>query len=850
MDPERRNERAKRRKISLACEPCRERKSRCDGAKPICSTCQRRSLPLHRCVYTVENARTASNEAYIRVLHERIRRLERACSENGISTPALDAPEPDLTPGPGTGSETGTGRRSVSAQPAAVVVVGGNGMLTPAIKDHVQCTTSTTTTTTTTAAVVGAPVPHRQLMVVDPRSPDCEGLDSLENATRITAMGTVSAEHDVNQAFEETQDEFYGSSSAASFMKEAYGSVKPQPSSRGQGQGQGQVSCLPTLGTGSSSSSSVLAFAAAAAPKPDFGPLNFLQPDRFALPPRNVADYLVGRFFDRVYWLYPFFHKPTFMHAYHQLWESPVRKGESPPGGPEPGLGLGLGSEPGAGAGSIVFHSALNTIFAIGCQFSDLSARDRVGAIETFLERAKKFVGLDLIDMHNVGVVQSLLLMTLLLQSTPFPSRCWNSLGVAGRVAQGLGLHTEAGRRGRSELEREVRRRTWHGCVILDIIVSMTFGRPTMTDVNDLLLPSKLELVDDEWSGIPAQVDDEVAATSRMNFFIDHIRQCHILGEILSSIYLSPKGRGAPGTSSRATRDESPLYGLDAILELDAKLSRHEAAVCPIMSWTEPSDISGMPEDKKKIIVTQRNVLHASFLYVRLMLHRPILTQLCSNSDSGTTEPTSPVKHGPFGGNRMLYASFAAECAKICLGSAMDLIELVSRTYQTDTTGGWWWDGLYAFTGGLAVIVAYLCPSVLDSLDQRRLERSWVLCQEILAHFASFSISAHRSLKLMQKVHGDVMARVAEQAGDTARPVLPTPIATAATPADNQGITLPREDGFSSAQAHHTSLDFGNGLQWQVPNDGDLSMLNVTSLFNWDQPLDFFTGGLGTDNFP
>lgn len=42
----------------------------------------------------------------------------------------------------------------------------------------------------------------------------------------------------------------------------------------------------------------------------------------------------------------------------------------------------------------------------------------------------------------------------------------------------------------------------------------------------------------------------------------------------------------------------------------------------------------------------------------------------------------------------MLYASFAAECAKICLGSAMDLVELVSRTYQTDTTGGWWWDGL------------------------------------------------------------------------------------------------------------------------------------------------------------
>jgi hypothetical protein len=65
MPPERRSERQRRRKIPLACEPCRERKSRCDGAKPICSTCQRRSLPLHHCIYTLDNARTASNEEWV-----------------------------------------------------------------------------------------------------------------------------------------------------------------------------------------------------------------------------------------------------------------------------------------------------------------------------------------------------------------------------------------------------------------------------------------------------------------------------------------------------------------------------------------------------------------------------------------------------------------------------------------------------------------------------------------------------------------------------------------------------------------------------------------------------------------
>lgn len=51
-----------RRKIALACEPCREKKTRCDGGKPICGPCERRSYALERCVYKAENARSASTD--------------------------------------------------------------------------------------------------------------------------------------------------------------------------------------------------------------------------------------------------------------------------------------------------------------------------------------------------------------------------------------------------------------------------------------------------------------------------------------------------------------------------------------------------------------------------------------------------------------------------------------------------------------------------------------------------------------------------------------------------------------------------------------------------------------------
>ncbi len=279
--------------------------------------------------------------------------------------------------------------------------------------------------------------------MVLPEDDQLESLDATESAASVTAMGTVSTEGDAFHTFD-VANEFYGSSSAASFMKEACTSVK--------------VHRRPHTET---NTISVPAFLANWA-RPE--PLSLAQANKFALPPRNLADHLLDRFWDRVYCLYPFFHKPTFLRAYESLW----RPSHDLPSEP-PIPGLGLGSCQGANAGTIVFHSALNTAFALGAHFSDLAQKDKAAAIETFFNRSKAFVGLDFIDMHNVGVVQSLLLMTLFLQSTPFPSRCWNSVGLACRVGQGLGLHTDAGHTTRPPLETEIRRRTWHACVMFDM---------------------------------------------------------------------------------------------------------------------------------------------------------------------------------------------------------------------------------------------------------------------------------------------------------------------------------------------------------------------------------------------
>ncbi|KAH7628209.1 fungal-specific transcription factor domain-containing protein [Sordaria sp. MPI-SDFR-AT-0083] len=613
----------RRRKIPLACEPCRERKSRCDGGKPICSTCQRRSLPLEQCIYTIENARTASNDEYIKTLHERIRQLERLCVEHGIPTPPITsgsptpAPQSATTAGPGPGAGQLEPLQRQRASPSVFDQSITSSVTAPSHPDSQHQSpirpgpsrndpgpshgphgrdhrTPSQGPGPGPAAILPLPPlpPPRHTPVLSPteRLPEAAQLGSA-----IAAMGAVSTGQDA--AFN-AADDFYGSSSAATFMEEASSFVKKKHTHRipdmdvRPTQMPHPVTSNPLHWKGGDSRISTR--------------MQFTQADKFALPPRTLADHLLKRYFERVYWLYPFFHKPTFEQAYESLWRPSHEHPTEPPSPP----GLGLGSSPGADASTIVFHFALNTIFALGCQFSDLTPDEKASTLQTFFDRAKAFVSLDLLDLNNIGVVQALLLMTIFLLGTPFPQRCWNSVGVACRLAQGLGLHTEASQSTRiirSDLEKEIRRRTWHGCVILDLTVSMTYGRPTMSaHLDALALPSIAELdggqLDHQNSPSP------VSVPSKMYFYLEHIQQCHIMGEILSTVYQSTLGR--PTNLQDPLSSDQATHGLDDILALDENLSRYERSVNPIMSWSTPADLTAVEPERRQVIETQRTVLH------------------------------------------------------------------------------------------------------------------------------------------------------------------------------------------------------------------------------------------------
>ena len=88
---------------------------------------------------------------------------------------------------------------------------------------------------------------------------------------------------------------------------------------------------------------------------------------------------------------------------------------------------------------------------------------------EDFYKRARDLYRYDLLASGSFEVLQMLLLIALYLQATQCAAECWNSLGLAIRIAQSLGLHADREKDSTSSPNQmQLRRQIWHLCVQLD----------------------------------------------------------------------------------------------------------------------------------------------------------------------------------------------------------------------------------------------------------------------------------------------------------------------------------------------------------------------------------------------
>lgn len=180
-------------------------------------------------------------------------------------------------------------------------------------------------------------------------------------------------------------------------------------------------------------------------------------------PARRKADNFLHCYWEFIHPVFPVIHKTSFIAKYEEIWVSGDVERQT---------------DSNIDVDEVVFTSNLNLIFALGCQFTNLiPAAQKRSVADEFYQRSRNLFLFDILDSKSISLVQMLLLTGVYLQSTPHANRCWNSVGLAIRVAQSQGLHLDyTGRRSDTQLACQMRRRVWHTCVVLDRSVLITYA--------------------------------------------------------------------------------------------------------------------------------------------------------------------------------------------------------------------------------------------------------------------------------------------------------------------------------------------------------------------------------------
>lgn len=167
----------------------------------------------------------------------------------------------------------------------------------------------------------------------------------------------------------------------------------------------------------------------------------------YTLPPRRQADYLMETYWTNVYPLYPFLDVQSWKASYEALYAGTMNEKHEQ-----------------------LFMATTNVIFAISAQLIESTSIDERDTVSnTFFQRAQSLLKFDPCDSGSVELVQNLLLTSQYLQSTSKPQQTWMVTGSAIRIAQSIGLHLpETSSRASNARQRELLRRLWYGCVLMD----------------------------------------------------------------------------------------------------------------------------------------------------------------------------------------------------------------------------------------------------------------------------------------------------------------------------------------------------------------------------------------------
>ncbi|KAL4920044.1 fungal-specific transcription factor domain-containing protein [Aspergillus aurantiobrunneus] len=719
--------RPKRRKIAVACDECRGRKVRCDGVQPVCGQCAKRTGNA-RCKYTGESEKKRAARNYISSLENRIKHLERPPYSPGIV-------ELSALPGSSRASQQG----SSSSYRASFSTGTPTSLKNKSLPSPVQHQSHHGTTSFGPGAHA-SPRGNQNSVHGQTSQSGRPPPKSNEDTDGVNAMMGAVEEERPSQGF-------FGSSSAASFMRQIKTAVDKMVSSLHQQTSDSVLRCPP---------SSLMSN-----PKERLTTVHY-----YVLPPRKTADNLMAVYWHYVFPLYPLVDSIRLREEYARIWTGDsVQSDEN------------------------MLMCTFNVIFALACQLADfIPPEEREASAAAFFARAKDLLHFNLWDSGSAGLIQCLLLMAQYLQSTD--------------SAHYMGLHLpQTFARLESPQEQQLARKIWHGCVLMDRVVSMTFGRPAMiskASCGSVPLPAT---IDEEYIASASGTDIAQPADqpSIMAFYAKSLELYDILNDILLSLY-KPVTEESPDDIydfyfSKSTSDDEIT-----IFELDRSLTKWSRSLPAHLRGETTAGSNGV------IFYRQTVVLRARFLHVRMLLFRPILSKYCTSRDIAFDPLISLADSFP--------QRVALQCSIICIKVASEIIELIHSNIPIDGTSGslpaWWYNILYVYTAATVIVASRLCPTILEEISESALTRSWNCALEILRKYQSYSTSARRCVAALEILY--------ERAA----------VSAASTTEQNQ----PQGEGVFPMQSSIGDMSLGEGLNagllegFDLPDFQDMSWLN------------------------
>ncbi|KAJ2896764.1 hypothetical protein MKZ38_005252 [Zalerion maritima] len=390
----------------------------------------------------------------------------------------------------------------------------------------------------------------------------------------------------------------------------------------------------------------------------------------FQLPPSKVMEDLIHAYFAETNLLYPYLHEKSFWDRYYETKATGKRD--------KTWLGL--------------LNMVLAQATATSVNGSNMVERTTAG--EDYYRRAAALCEAEILRGTSVEIIQVLLIMAQYLQGTRRSIKTWNLHGLAVKGAFQLGLHSQRALDRFPPLEKELRTRVWYACVMLDRMLSMTFGRPP--SIPEYYIRIQLP------RGYQARhVSREEDENDSLVFHNATIKLYKIIASCIEALYDNNLGLAG----ERSTFDTA-----SGIFQMENHLVHWQQTLPSEMCLVELGEIHAASGFrcclKLRVILTMR------YHNARILTHRAVLdARLVDIIGSEKTDAGTLERLGP----NSLASCVHSACAIVDTAHAI----ASSSGDKKRLLGAWWFSVYYVFNAALVIFASRIVTSgsaILSSL--------------------------------------------------------------------------------------------------------------------------------------